>query len=58
MAEVPSPVQWVLTVCQANANEINALEVHERLDMLHDFAKMTPNDVSTLAAKLEKAYHC
>ena len=53
-AAVPSPVQRVLTICQANEDEINALEIRERLDSLHDFAEMTTDNVSTLASKLEK----
>ena len=50
----PMPVQQALTVCQANADKIQALETHERLNTLHDFGEMTPDDVSTLASKLEK----
>ena len=50
----PTPIQQVLNVCQANPAEIEALEVQERLDMLHDFAETTADDVSTLASKLEK----
>ena len=54
MANVPSPVQRVLAICQANADKINALEVCECLNTLHDFAEMMPDDISTLASKLEK----
>ena len=50
----PTPIQQVLNVCQANPAEIEALEVRERLDTLHDFAEMAADDVSTLASKLEK----
>ena len=50
----PTPVQQALMVCQANAKEIQALETRERLNTLHDFEEMTPDDVSTLASKLEK----
>ena len=50
----PMPVQQALTVCQANAEEIQALVTRERLDTLHNFGEMTPDDVSTLASKLKK----
>ena len=49
-----TPVQRFLTICQANADKINALETRERLDFLHDSAEMTTDNVSTLASKLEK----
>ena len=50
----PTPVQHVLTVCQANAGEINAFEVTERLNTLDDYAELTNQDVKAIASKLEK----
>ena len=49
-----TPVQHVLTVCQANADEINAFEVTERLNTLDDYAELTNQDVKAIASKLEK----
>ena len=54
MAAAPTSVQHVLTICQANANEINAFEVTERLNTLEDYAEMTHDDVKAIASKLEK----
>ena len=54
MAAAPTSVQHVLTICQANANKINAFEVTERLNTLEDYAEMTHDDVKAIASKLEK----
>ena len=54
MAAALTPVQHVLTICQANGNEINAFEVTERLNTLEDYAELTHSDVKAIASKLEK----
>lgn len=54
MAAALTPVQHVLTICQANAREINAFEITERLNTLEDYAELTHNDVKAIASKLEK----
>ena len=43
-----------LTVCQANAQERNALAVREHLDTLEDYAELTNRDITELALKLER----
>ena len=47
-------VGLVLTVCGANANEIQVLENIERLNSLHAFGRMSKDDVTSLASRLEK----
>ena len=47
-------VMHCLHVCQAMANEIYVLTVRERLNTLVDYSKLSADDVSRLAAKLEK----
>ena len=49
-----SQVGLVLTVCGANANEINVLENVERLNSIHAFGRMSKDDVTSLASRLEK----
>ena len=54
MAQIPADVNEALTVCQATAQERNALIVRERLDNLSDYAELTNRDITELAAKLER----
>ena len=49
-----SQVGLVLTVCGANANESQVLENIERLNSLHAFGRMSNDDVTSLASRLEK----
>ena len=41
-------------MCGANANEIQVLENIERLNSLHAFGRMSKDDVTSLASRLEK----
>ena len=49
-----SAVGLALTVCGADPTEIQALEVTERLNSLQAFGRMSADDVSQLASRLEK----